>query len=144
MRRAPDVACTVASLAVAGASALPWSQFGAVRRSGYGLATIARQAGLLNGWAQQAVAVAWFTLPLLAALCLAAAVGGVRLAAAAMALLCAALGSVCVAAVLLSPIDHEVGVWVGLAAAVSALAAAGWAFSRARSRPIPGVPGRPS
>jgi hypothetical protein len=120
--RRDQVFGVVAGLVLVGASFLPWARTGRAERSGFGLARVARAAGIAEGRALRALIVALFIVPVLvAAAWLAAAFHRPRLVG---GLIGAAglVGIAAGAAVIASPAALLAGTPLGLAGAVTAVA----------------------
>jgi len=130
MRRVLLIACSASSGAVVAASLIPWVRFGETQRSGFALAVIARQAGVLEGAGQQVIVLLWLMIPLAASLGFAGSVFGRMWLATAGAVYCGAVGLIAALGVLQSSsIGAEFGVWAGAVSSACALASAALAVA---------------
>ena len=126
----PVVATGAGSAAVARAPALPWAASGRTVRSGFALAQLARNLGLVSSWPARGLLLGVAGLPLLAALAWTAVWLGRRRLAAAAGAVSGAVALAGAAVVWQLPLRAGVGPAVSVAAGAIALVGA---FALARS-----------
>ncbi len=132
MRRVSQLR-TTAAVALALEFLLPWAETGHRARSGYNLAGVLHQSGLITQWFASGIIVSVFLLPLLAGLTIAADIAQLPRVAA-MSLSCAvAITLICAAAILLTGLGNQIGPRLAGASCVAIVAVSLVVVARSRT-----------